>query len=220
MALSSEQMRREQDDQMPPDWFTRPHRIDLKRIPKMCGKDSLTKIVPKSPFHLKQEVERFAYYFGREFRFVAPFRANPEIFDDPYTAYLLPSPDSAVWVGACCFVPESLLSFQYLCESLFWVWLHPYYRGRGILKTHWATLRTNHGDFWVEPPLSSAMKGFLLKNNRDSAFYPVLADDKPDYEAIRAKLRENPFQRELEPVDPETADFIAKAFRPIQLKNE
>ncbi len=196
---------------MPPDWFTRPNRIDLKRIPKEFKDDSLLKVTPTSSFHLKQQVERFAYYFGREFRYEVPFKANPEIFDDPYTAYLFPSPDSAVWVGACGFIPEYLLSFQHMGDSLFWVWIHPYYRGRGILKKHWTTLRANHGDFWVDRPLSTAMQGFLLKNSHDSAFYSLLVDEKPDDEVIKAKLLANPFEQKLETLDPWTAEFIARA---------
>lgn len=214
-------MQRKEAKHMPRDWFTRPNRIDLKRIPREFGDESLLKVVPESPFHLKQEVERFAYYFARESGFAVPFRASKSsIWDDPYTAYLFPSPDKSVWVGACFFTPEQLLSVKLMCDALFWVWLHPYYRGRGILKTHWATLRANHGDFWIDRPLSDAMRAFLLKNSVDSAFYPVLVDDKPDYEAIRAKLLANPLQREPEPEDPETAEFMATAFEPSPLKNE
>ena len=43
------------------------------------------------------------------------------------------------------------------------VWIHPYYRGRGLLRKAWPYLWGAEGPFLVEPPLSPAMKGFLRK---------------------------------------------------------
>jgi len=206
---------------MTPDWYTRLYRIDLKQIPKRLKKESLLKVIPESPFPLKLEVERFAYYFRRESRYrMVPFKACDDNFGDPFTAYLFPSPDSSVWAGACCFLRAYLPELEQSCYSLEWVWLHPYYRSRGILNSHWSTLRANHGDFWVTRPLSSAMKGFLLRNARDSAFYRLLEDDNPDYSDIKAKLRAQPNQQKPQPLDPATADILAKLLRPIPSKKD
>ena len=53
------------------------------------------------------------------------------------------------------------------------IWLHPYCRRKGILTEIWPELRENHGDFFVEPPLSPAMLHFVLSRNRASRFYPL-----------------------------------------------
>jgi hypothetical protein len=75
-------------------------------------------------------------------------------------------------------------------EQADWAWLHPYFRGRGILRNHWATLRQKHGDFAVQFPLSSTMRQFLLKYNMDSLWYPAYEGKKPDFAAIKARLQE------------------------------
>ena len=65
--------------------------------------------------------------------------------------------------GACCFRPISLQDLGLQCESLKWIWLHPYFRKSGILSELWPVLRENHGDFHLEEPISPAMKSFLSK---------------------------------------------------------
>jgi hypothetical protein len=58
-------------------------------------------------------------------------------------------------MGACCFrVREAGWALQ-------WIWLHPYFRDHGYLTAAWDAFRALFGGLYVEPPLSSAMAGFL-----------------------------------------------------------
>jgi hypothetical protein len=146
------------------------YRIELKKIPRKYRRVNPLKVTRRSPFNLRKQVERFAVYFRREFGYpITEFKAKE---NREYTAYLFAVSDGTAadaWVGACCFRPESY-SYSTEGETLRWVWIHPYQRRRGILSRAWAKLRANHGDFFVEPPLSPAMLRFVLKHNRDSQF--------------------------------------------------
>ncbi len=167
------------------------YRIDLRDIPDRYQRESLLKVLPTSPLPLKREVEKFAYYFRREFHYdFVQYEASES---GPYTAYLFGSPEQTVWVGACCFRSRHFgdprtPDIDIECEGLQWAWLHPYFRGRGILKKNWGTLRNRHGDFCSEPPLSPAMREFLLKHSKDSAWYPVYEGKRPDLADIKSKL--------------------------------
>jgi hypothetical protein len=147
------------------------YRIEANRVPRKYRGASPLKVTRKSSLKLRKAVERFAVYFRREFGYgITEFHAREKT---QYTAYLFrESGDGGAyaWVGACCFRPESY-SHSIEDETLRWVWIHPFERGRGVLAEAWATLRANHGDFFVEPPVSSSMLNFLLKHNRDSQFY-------------------------------------------------
>jgi hypothetical protein len=44
-----------------------------------------------------------------------------------------------------------------------WIWLHPYYRRKGILSESWPMFVDRFGDFQVELPLSEAMESFMEK---------------------------------------------------------
>jgi hypothetical protein len=149
------------------------YRIDLKRIREKYRNSELLQVTRRSPFKLRKEVERFAIYFMREFDCpVQEFHVKEK---GPYTAYLLTntySRDAPVWAGACCFRPESF-AYPVHSQTLRWIWLHPYFRAKGILSEIWPELRENHGDFFVEPPLSPAMLHFVLSRNRGSRFYPL-----------------------------------------------
>jgi hypothetical protein len=152
------------------------YRIDLKGIPKRYQSESLLKVVFTSPVYLRREVEKFARYFKNEFRY------DSMQFDqkdrEPYTAYLFADSEQSVWAGACCFRSRPTHCNEMKSEALHWVWLHPYLRGRGILKTCWKTLRTNHGDFYIQPPISRPMRKFILSHNKDSAWYTIFQCDE------------------------------------------
>ena len=152
------------------------YRIDLREIPKKYWDEEsgLVKVVRNSPILLRKEVEHLAYYFRGEFRYdFVQFGAND---DTEYTAYLFANErrrHPRVWVGACCFRTRNPKDIGFPFQALQWIWIHPYFRSRGLLTTHWPTLKKNHGDFYTEPPISSGMCGFLLKCNSDSAFLPM-----------------------------------------------
>ena len=107
---------------------------------------------------------------------------------DPYTACLFADDERSVWAGACWFRTDQFTNLDLSVESLHWIRLHPYCRGRGVLKKHWSTFRANHGDFYVEQPFSWAMREFLLKHNQDSVWYPIFEGKRPDLADIKAKL--------------------------------
>ena len=108
------------------------YRIDLKKIPRKYRSSEPLQVTRSSALKLREQVEQFAIYFMREFDYaVQEFDAKEK---DPYTAYLLP--DSAdrharVWIGACCFRPESYVHYVH-DDTLRWIWLHPYHRMKGI----------------------------------------------------------------------------------------
>jgi hypothetical protein len=177
------------------------YRIDLPRIPNEYEPESLLPVEPNSALALREEVERFACYFRREFRYdFAPYGAgSPE-----GTAYLFAGDERRLeedddftehadlfWVGACCFQWRKYQDLDNIpVEELGWAWLHPYFRGKGILASHWETLRKKHGDFSVLSPLSATMREFLLKYNQGSMWYPAYEGKELDLAAVKARLQE------------------------------
>jgi hypothetical protein len=144
------------------------YRIDLNKIARKYRSPDLLQVTRASPLKLRQEVERFAIYFQREFEYsVREFTAKEK---RPYTAYLLSESERRVWIGACFFRPQSGVSALDR-ETLRWIWLHPYCRLKGVLTEVWPKLRAAHGDFFIEPPFSPVMRHFLLKHNSNSQFY-------------------------------------------------
>jgi hypothetical protein len=146
------------------------YRIDLNEVPPLFTGDQLLRITSKSRKDLKRIVERFAHYFHYETDGDFP----PYYTDEaPWTAYLFTNKETEsprLWVGACVFCKRSFDDIEGEIEVLEWIWLHPYFRGKDILKEQWPTLRKNHGDFLVERP-GPAMRNFLMKHNRDSKFF-------------------------------------------------
>lgn len=165
------------------------YRIDLHEIPKRYERQRLLKVVRKSEVLLRKEVERIAYYFRREFSY--DWLQFEKTDKTPYTAYLFANEDNHyphVWIGACCFRTRNYGDLSLTVNALQWIWMHPYYRSKGVLKEWWSSFRREHGDFMVEPPLSPAMKLFLLKHNRASAFLPLYEGKKPNLEKMKAQL--------------------------------
>jgi len=118
--------------------------------------------------NLRREVERFAIYFRREFsydfqQFVAT--EKPKNHEKPYAAYLFINEQNhhpRVWVGGCCFRWREYQDVGARWAAQ-WMWLHPYYRNKGILSSAWDRFHELHGKFICEPPFSPAMKAFLHK---------------------------------------------------------
>lgn len=167
------------------------YRIDVTELPKRyrAAEHRLLRVDRHSPMQLRKEVEKFATYFRDEFRY--DFMQYDSEEEKPYTAYLFASELNRwprAWVGAACFKPTNFKDVAIPPQGLNWIWIHPFWRNRGILREWWPTFRESHGDYWVEPPVSPAMKQFLLKHNKDSVFYPMYQGKKLSITPIRAKF--------------------------------
>ena len=182
------------------------YRIDLPKIPQEYENGTLATVLPSSPLPLRREVERFACYFRRECR--CDFDAGKAAAnglerysydsDSSYTAYLFAGDEERTetdggmfWVGAGCFRIRQYENLDNLPVEVFdWAWIHPYFRSRGILSSHWERLRRWHGDFLMwQTPFSPTMRKFALQNQKDSIWYPIYEGKEPDWAAIRAKLQ-------------------------------
>lgn len=144
-------------------------RIHLNTVPERYEGEALLQVLPDSPVRLRREVERLAVYFRRELHYDFTQFAYNET-NANYTAYLFASRFSIppVWAGACCFRPRYYDDVGRDIPSLDWIWMHPFFRREGLLRTQWNTLRQNHGDFFVGRPLSDGMRAFLRSHNGDS----------------------------------------------------
>ena len=146
------------------------YRIDLSEVPKPLaeGPERPFTVTWKSPLKLRREVERFAIYFRREFSYdFQQFEATeqPKNQEEPYASYLFTNERNHcphVWVGACCFRWREVENLEPRW-AMQWMWLHPYYRGKGILSRAWDKFHELHGNFFCEPPFSPAMEAFLRK---------------------------------------------------------
>jgi hypothetical protein len=162
------------------------YRIDLSNVPSSLVKDTQESIIvtPDSPLTLRRQVERFAIYFRREFRYDAQQFEATETPDKPYfvryMAHLFicePTRYPRVWVGACCFRWREYDDLEPRWAAQ-WMWLHPYFRNKGILSRAWDTFHNLYGDFYSEGPFSPAMNAFLRKRgNCILCWQPI---DMPD----------------------------------------
>ncbi len=131
-------------------------------------------ILPDSPKQFREYVERFARYFLRELRtdriqFEAA-ETKESMGYIPYEAYLfhdlardLLEEDVKAkqrYFGACCFRWREWEDAP-AGWSLTWIWLHPFYRGKGVLRDAWTRFEQKYVNFHVEPPYSAAMEKFL-----------------------------------------------------------
>ncbi len=131
----------------------------------------------------KNALEQFAHYFKNEMHFDnIQYEANNhdsncigflftenamDIVTDEHTT--MPSR----CIGGCSFV--KIDKDWVLC----WVWLHPYFRKKGILSCHWKNFFSRFGDFYIEAPISASMKCFLAKQS--GSHKSIKIQNVPDY---------------------------------------
>jgi hypothetical protein len=139
---------------------------DVRPVPEP---DIAAVVTPRSPLVLRGAVEALAHCFQREMGSDAvQFDARDDNPDD-YRAYLwaaytdglealFSAPDKLSIVGAAVF--RKRLPDAY---GLQWIWLHPYHRRKSHLSTSWPYFVKRLKRFFVEPPLSAAMHGFVKK---------------------------------------------------------
>lgn len=113
-----------------------------------------------APLWMQREVYERAFRFKRELGYDSIQWHDPgnrARLDPLWVGYLFASPDGLI-DGACAF------RFQEGEWALHWVWIRPDMRRCGVLASRWENLVANHGDFWIEHPLSSAMESFVAKH--------------------------------------------------------
>lgn len=152
---------------------------------KACGLGSV--VTARSPKLFRQAVEQMAYYFRREFGYDF-VQYSSEEKDDGHRAYLWVLPETlengkVKAVGACCFrwrewedAPASY--------ALQWIWLHPHERRKGRLTQAWPYFQERFGKFIPEPPLSPAMKRFLLKRLDPAVFSEAEKQNEARFESV------------------------------------
>ena len=140
--------------------------------------DNLICVGRRSPVSQKRAVECMATYFRREFGYdFVQYSADERTNDETTLAWLWAdglSGDYSI-VGGCCFRWRDWddLPSEW---GLQWIWLHPYFRRKGMLTRSWGVFTAMFGPFDAEPPLSEAMSCFLKDKpceHRISRDYPV-----------------------------------------------
>ena len=139
----------------------------LIRGSHLCAAERVT---ARSPRARRRAVYRLAEFCRREMGYALQYGFDGEEDDEDHVAFLWVHPEAVGMgrefrvpcVGACCFRlrEETGMALQ-------WVWVHPYFRRRGLLTDAWPEFVREFGDFAVEGPLSDAMKGFLAKQARE-----------------------------------------------------
>jgi GNAT superfamily N-acetyltransferase len=131
----------------------------------------VTRVTMASPLPLRKAVWRHAQFFRREFHFdFEQYGYEGRETNPNHVAFLWIHPESvgmdddwlAPIIGACCFRLREGDERAYW--ALQWIWMHPFFRRRGLLQIAWPDFCKEFGGFICEPPLSDAMKAFLAKN--------------------------------------------------------
>ncbi|MCO8166243.1 hypothetical protein NJC40_00415 [Pseudomonas sp. 21LCFQ02] len=121
-----------------------------------------------SPLWMHEAVYQRARAFRREFRYdrVQWDGSNERRASEGWHGYLFAGDSYGTIAGACGFYHGR--SDQEAGQwGLHWIWLAPKFRHQGILKAHWADFLSRYGEFYVEPPISEAMQGFIRKHGSD-----------------------------------------------------
>jgi len=108
---------------------------------------------------LRKIASEFARYFQREHHYdFPPF--DESVDPNSVAVYLF---GSGAWLGACGFSPitDRAPGVPAAAWILDWVWLHPFFRRKGVLTKAWPQFEAKYGDFLILAPLSPAMKAFV-----------------------------------------------------------
>ncbi len=141
-------------------------RIDASVI-ELVGYPPLLFIPPEADVSLKNELATLAGYFKAEMGFDR-LQFDDTMYDEvDYMGFLLLS-----WamdrVEHEDHFPSRVVGGGIFVEyedgyELDWVWIHPFFRNRGLLKKAWKEFEHRFGAFTVSPPWSPSMKAFLAK---------------------------------------------------------
>lgn len=117
----------------------------------------------------KNVLESFALFFKREFEYdflqYSSF-SESEDKDFPFLFFSHDYDDRELAVGGGKFIWREWSNAP-PSWALQWIWLHPYYRKRGIFKRVCPEFKKMFGDFFIEPPLSGPMQFFVKKYHHE-----------------------------------------------------
>lgn len=141
------------------------------RLPVVYPEIGTAYVTKESSMHLKKAVLRLATFFKRENDY--DFIQFSILEKEGYTVRIFYRRKynnkrglygSEIY-GAACFRERNSLGGIPTKWSLQWVWLHPYFRSKGILKNSWPQLLKDFGaEFFVETPYTHTMLAFLKKH--------------------------------------------------------
>lgn len=131
-------------------------------------------VAPESEYSLKLQLQQFATFFKKEFKYdFLQYTANNHSSENEFAGFLFselaydrieedkPTP-YRLYGGVGFFYRETI--YPEPIWELGWIWLHPFFRHRGLLSRHWEYFKTQFGDFEVSQPQSPDMKNFLLNH--------------------------------------------------------
>ena len=146
-------------------------RVPLLNVDDIGFSDSAALVTANSPEHVLAAVHQLALYFRREMRFdfpqfFDPTEATDEAFRrQPWEAWLIPGSPRVDSIRPLVF--GAGVFHQY--ESgwcLDWVWVHPFLRGKGVLRSAWREWTDRYGDFQLSKPISPAMPKFVARQRQ------------------------------------------------------
>jgi hypothetical protein len=111
--------------------------------------------------YLKRAFEKIASYAEMEcnFSFEKSLYPRSEVYVFTKT-HKLPECPGIVY-GGCLFQHGYWEDEKAPRWSLRWIWLHPYYRRKGVLSEHWSYFTETYGEFHLAKPLSNPIQNFL-----------------------------------------------------------
>lgn len=139
------------------DWFSvSPKLVKTKR--------DNNKVLQYARYFLRESGYDFLQYDDNDYR--SPETKSFLISDSRYIAG---------WVGAACFRWVEWKDHE-PCWILDWVWIHPFFRNKGVLEGSWPNFFHYIDGFIVSTPISGAMQRFLDKHNDGSRYCGNLKD--------------------------------------------
>ncbi|MEX3983689.1 hypothetical protein AB4Y45_32425 [Paraburkholderia sp. EG287A] len=136
-----------------------PHQQALEAAGTLPG---IVLVTSASPAWMHREIYDRAAAFRREFGYDFVQWGSERGEDDPNARGLLFVDENGAIVGACAFRLREWADRD-AQWALQWVWFAPSQRRHGHFARHWAALRAEYGDFYIEPPVSDAMQAFLAR---------------------------------------------------------
>ncbi|WP_067869872.1 hypothetical protein [Neptuniibacter marinus] len=124
-------------------------------------------VYPRSDCRYQKSLACMAQYFRREFKYDFPGYHISDHPDDCVGVLFCERAMDLVEeldhypnrvIGGACFWGG--LDDGY---TLDWIWLHPFARNRGNLKSRWSELKQRFGKFGISPPVSYSFENFLKK---------------------------------------------------------